>query len=468
MGKATATSSKKKAQHSPLYRDITEDGGRLRENPRASKKSKSLKGEKDEEYIDAATSRKILQLAKVQQEELEEEENMLNKDSNITSKYRFQVPEDSEEEEDSDEADAEEFETLGEYDDADEEIEEHISEEDAKLFEQYLNSQKTFDGSQSYNLADKIMAEIENKKSQLQRTEEGEEEERGEGVMLPPKVIAAYTQIGEVLSTWTHGKLPKLFKIIPTLNNWEDVLYVTNTPSWSPHAVYEATRLFVSNLGAKEAEKFIYMVLLERFRNDIADDENHKLNYHLYRALKKALYKPSAFFKGFLFPLVETGCTSHEAKIAASILSKISIPVLHSSVALSHLLTLEYHPAIIIFICTLIEKKYALPYQTVDDLVFYFMKFRRAANANGDMMDVEDDVVRREQKLTVGWYKAFLAFAQRYKNDITDDQRDFLLETIRQRFHNGFGPEIRRELLAGKPRMSEGIKETEPEMMDIF
>lgn len=30
-----------------------------------------------------------------------------------------------------------------------------------------------------------------------------------------------------------------------------------------------------------------------------------KLNVHLYDALKKSLYKPSAFFLGILFPLCE-------------------------------------------------------------------------------------------------------------------------------------------------------------------
>lgn len=36
-------------------------------------------------------------------------------------------------------------------------------------------------------------------------------------------------------------------------------------------------------------------------REDI--HENKKLNIHLYNCLKKSLYKPAAFFKGFLFPL---------------------------------------------------------------------------------------------------------------------------------------------------------------------
>ena len=120
---------------------------------------------------------------------------------------------------------------------------------------------------------------------------------------------------------------------------------MTNPQEWSPHIVYEATKLFVSNLNANEAQKFINLVLLERFRENIETSENHSLNYHIYRALKKSLYKPSAFFKGFLFPLVETGCNIREATIAGSVLSKVSVPALHSAAALSYLLRLPFSPA---------------------------------------------------------------------------------------------------------------------------
>jgi hypothetical protein len=42
---------------------------------------------------------------------------------------------------------------------------------------------------------------------------------------------------------------------------------------------------------------------------------NGKLNVHLYEALKKSLYKPSAFFLGILFPLCEVSTLS--ARIAS-------------------------------------------------------------------------------------------------------------------------------------------------------
>jgi essential nuclear protein 1 len=66
--------------------------------------------------------------------------------------------------------------------------------------------------------------------------------------------------------------------------------------------------------------------------------ETTKLNIHLYNSLKKALYKPSAFFKGVVFPLlIDTSCTQREAVIIASVVAKISVPVLHSAAALHRL-----------------------------------------------------------------------------------------------------------------------------------
>jgi Bystin len=42
-----------------------------------------------------------------------------------------------------------------------------------------------------------------------------------------------------------------VLQIIPSLRNWEEVLFLTDVPSWTPHAVFQATRLFVSSLNAK-------------------------------------------------------------------------------------------------------------------------------------------------------------------------------------------------------------------------
>lgn len=103
------------------------------------------------------------------------------------------------------------------------------------------------------------------------------------------------------------GKVPKAFKRIPSMPLWEEVLYLTEPENWSPNAMFQATRIFASNLGVKKVEKFYKLVLLPAVRKDI--QKNKRLHFALYQALKKSLYKPTAFFKGILLPLCEV-CNS--------------------------------------------------------------------------------------------------------------------------------------------------------------
>lgn len=114
---------------------------------------------------------------------------------------------------------------------------------------------------------------------------------------LDPRVKAMYEGVRDVLRKYRSGKLPKAFKIIPSLRNWEQILYITEPSSWSAAAMYQGTRIFTSNLTEKMVQKFFNLVLLPRIRDDLA--EYKRLNFHLYQALKKALYKPGAFMKGF-------------------------------------------------------------------------------------------------------------------------------------------------------------------------
>lgn len=81
------------------------------------------------------------------------------------------------------------------------------------------------------------------------------------------------------------------------------------------------------------------------------------------------------------------------------------------------------------FIRTLLDKKYALPYKVLDGLVQHFMRF-------------EDE----ERLLPVVWHHALLAFAQRYKYDIKDDEKAQLKRLLKSQYHAQVTPEIHREL----------------------
>ena len=56
-------------------------------------------------------------------------------------------------------------------------------------------------------------------------------------------------------------------------------------------------------MKAPQAQLFLSVVLLDAVREDI--QSNKKLNVQYYEALKRALYKPGAFFKGIVFPMLE-------------------------------------------------------------------------------------------------------------------------------------------------------------------
>jgi len=256
---------------------------------------------------------------------------------------------------------------------------------------------------------------------------DGEEAEVEE---LDPKVLSVYLGVGKLLTRYKSGKLPKALKIAPNLTNWEQIIGITNPPAWSNHAMYACTRLFASGLQDAMAQRFFNLVLLPRIVDDLR--LNRRLHYHLYQALKKAVYKAGAFYKGIVLPLAESGaCTLREATVLSTVIKKVSVPVLHSSAALLKLAAMPYTGAQSIFMRELLDKKYALPYRVLEGVVAHFGRFRTDA-----------------RELPVKWHQALLVLAQRYKNDLTAPQRQVLKEVMRVHQHRLITPEIRRELFA--------------------
>lgn len=195
------------------------------------------------------------------------------------------------------------------------------------------------------------------------------------GIDLDPSVRAMYEGVRDILSKYRSGKLPKAFKVVPKLRNWEQILQVLEPEKWSSAAMYQATRIFASNLSDKMAQRFYNLVLLPRVRDDLA--EYKSLNFHLTQALIKAIYKPSAFMKGIILPLLVSGtCTLREATIIGAIVAKSTIPVSYSAAAMAKIAEMDYTGANSIFLRIFFDKKYALPYQAIDAVVDHFLRYR--------------------------------------------------------------------------------------------
>jgi len=386
--------------------------------PTGRVKERQRKGEDDmEEFVEGKLSKAIIQQARIQAAELESEFGPTGKKEQKTN-LSAGGEDDSEEEEDDLE--------LQKYD----EKEVVVDERDDLAVRMFMNNAC----EPRRTIADLIMEKIGEKKTEID-TQFSENTEALKDI--DPRVQQMYVDIGNILSKYRSGRIPKAFKVIAQFVNWEQLLAITNPDKWTAAAMYQATRIFTSNLKEKQAQRFFNLILLPRIRDDI--DSYHQLNFHLYQALRKALFKPGAFFKGFLLPLCEERtCTLREAIIIGSVLSKNSIPVLHSCAAMMKIAEMEYSGGNSIFLRVLLDKKYALPYRVVDSIVFHFLGFRN-----------------EKRELPVLWYQSFLTFAQRYKQDVSSEQKQALLDLCKIQQHHSITPEIRRELEHSKCRDQE-------------
>lgn len=388
----------------------------------SKKRSKAAKHhQKQDKMISSGISSKILKEAMIQQKEVLEE----SEEPNATkSAFVFAEEEQSKRRVEEDEDDIDDFGGFNETQSQFGNYEEEIDEDDERLLEAFLSK----DAGPQVTLADLIIKKIKENDANIAS---------GETRPLPKldeSFINLYKGVGEFLSKYTAGKMPKAFKHIPSTQMWEQVLYLTEPEKWTPNAMFQATRIFASNLNAKKAERFYKLVLLPRIRDDIR--KNKKLHFALYQALKKSLYKPAAFNKGILFPLCKSGtCNLREAVIIGSVIEKVSIPMLHSSVALLKLAEMEYCGTTSYFIKLLLEKKYGLPYRVVDAIVTHFMRF------------LEDTRV-----MPVIWHQSLLAFVQRYKNELREEDKDNLRILLKKQKHKLVTPEIIRELDSSRNR----------------
>jgi essential nuclear protein 1 len=74
-------------------------------------------------------------------------------------------------------------------------------------------------------VADVIMEKLTEKKTELQSQLSDDERFEQSNSELDERIIKMYTSIKDVLSKYRSGKLPKAFKILPSLQNWEHVSY---------------------------------------------------------------------------------------------------------------------------------------------------------------------------------------------------------------------------------------------------
>merc|ERR1711881_305799 len=102
----------------------------------------------------------------------------------------------------------------------------------------------------------------------------------------------------------------------------------------------------------------------------------------------------------------EGNCTLKEATIISAIIRDKSIPLQHTAAAMLKIAEMQYNGANSIFLRTMVEKKYNLPYRVLDAMVFHFLRFQQ-----------------EERKMPVLWHQCMLSFIKLYGKDISNEQK---------------------------------------------
>lgn len=425
------TRDKAKAErHNPLAEDILEyeSSKNLRATPRIKKGKGSKKADEEGGPVPEGISRKVMKI--IQEQKLEDGDT-----DGFPEEALGEAGEDAEDLVMDVDVDEDGFVVMPGQ----------MSAEEERALSMFMPSAST--AKEGTSLADMILQKIQEHESRADREEQVAAQTAAIGA-LSPKVLQVYRDIGKWLQHYKTGKMPKAFKVIPNLANWEEVLALTKPIDWSPAAMYEAVAIFSSNLDARMAQRFFNLVLLPAVRQNIA--QYKKLNFHYYRSLRKALFKPAGFFKGILLPLVQNDCTLREALILGSVVGKASIPTMHvaSTIILLSELTPWYGTTSIV-LTALLNKKSALPARAIDSMVMHFASFKQS-----------------EEMLPLVWHRCLLVFVQRYKFELNDGHKQQLKEVLRVHTHDAIATEVRRELFAPKPGVA-GPASTGAAAMDL-
>jgi len=187
--------------------------------------------------------------------------------------------------------------------------------------------------------------------------------------VLKSKMVRLLKRTGSMLKIYRSGKIPKSIKIISVLKNFEEIIWFTRPDTWSPHALYAVTKLFLKNLRPLQLERFLTMVFIPRLQENIFQ-KNKKVSVHIFMTLKMISKFPKIFFSLIILPTTESlNFTTREAILFSILISKISVPREIVSTFLSIFLRQNFTNEKLILLNSILNKNFLLPIRMIDMLV---------------------------------------------------------------------------------------------------
>ena len=131
-----------------------------------------------------------------------------------------------------------------------------------------------------------------------------------------------------------------------------------------------------------------------------------------------------------MFKFCDKNTLLREISVIESLLTKMTIPVISSSVALIKLCEMEPNTAVFHYIKALISKSYNFPKRIIFVITQYLLKFK---NYQGD-------------ELPIIWHQFFLTFCRQYGGAIDEMSKPELIQSAKKNTHKLITPEILKEL----------------------
>jgi len=77
-------------------------------------------------------------------------------------------------------------------------------------------------------------------------------------IYLKPKLLKILERTTLFMKVYRSGKIPKIIRILPSIKNFEEMLWLTRPDTWSNSAVYSITRSFLPKLDKKQMSRFFF------------------------------------------------------------------------------------------------------------------------------------------------------------------------------------------------------------------
>ncbi|KAI8366524.1 Bystin [Blakeslea trispora] len=227
------------------------------------------------------------------------------------------------------------------------------------------------------------------------------------------KVIQTYKKQVRFFSSQA---LPKVLQIIPSLANWEAILFLTCPSNWSSDAVLKMTRLFLHHVKANQTKQYFQYILVHAVQSNLRLHQSIYLDSALHQSLMLSITShPGLFLKGYVFTQAE-----HLSLTEANLLCQIitPLPVLYTSMALLEWASYPLTLPICLLIDKLIDQQSPLPCRVIHSLVYGYF---------GHHLITSRPYV---------WYQSFLSFISTYQQDLIPDQIKELKHTIQSVAHH--------------------------------